>query len=572
MQLNPIAIDGVEDGKLSEPYDSIKVTMAATHVGYTNNNGFHYLDGDATEKSLQSWVKPFHKPVIAHHDRDSDPLGRVLKAYRADYIPPEAADSESDLPTGVVMLDVLLTNKEGIDKVLKGEYLTVSIKCEAETIKCSICDADVQSDEPCDHSRRKLYDGKPCAWNIGNRVYKEVSFVNEPADTSDDHFAGVVGISPADTDEGIEGAPKVIMDSMEPEDKDFAILYDSLGNSTIEVVPSVSEEIKDEDTTDEEDITDWNGDDVSLLTWLEEQVDSALVELDIEDAAPLTEEQKKETNDNGDFFCGPHDESKDRQILPIPQCIHADTALRLMSVYDGPGSKAKVRAALEQRKGQLDCNGQKDSTEDHNDTITMTEQLQHITAERDSLQAKLEPSAIMDNEVVKDKVDSLSSSLEDAQHTIEQLQAKVDGLEHAVDEAQQQSATAILEKENTKLYLLIHRTRAEQVADMEIYSGSNQEITTAEDAIAARSEYVKTLMDQHTAAELSTMYNKLASQSKYGMETRPKIPTDSTLNPGLDLENSPNTTKNKSKKNKRESRKGNAIRLVTGKLEDQESD
>jgi hypothetical protein len=564
LELKPVAIDGIEDGTLLSPFDSLKVTLAATHVGYTNKNGFQYVDGEATEESLKSWVKPFSKPVIPRHDSENqDPLGRVLNAYRVDYVPPENADADADHPTGVVMLDALITNEEGINKVLKGEYLTVSVKSEPEEVRCSICNQDLQEDGFCDHDRKKEYDGETCSWLIGKRTYKEVSFVNEPADTSENHFAGIVAVGTADADdipEDMEGAPKAIMDAMEEADKEsFAIISDA-HNSEIEINPAVA---KDEEDEEEPDPDAWTQDDMDLLLWLEDEVDKALEEDEHTKDAKLSEKQKKSMDKKkGSHFCGPNDPRKGRRSFPVPDCAHVTAAKRLLGKYKGPGDKSKIRACIERRGRALGCGGSdKKDEEITSQTVTLTEQLEHANNRVAELEARLTPETIFDEETVKTRVDELTTEIEDAKTKIETMQATIDGLNMEIEEGQSNSAVVLLEDQNTKLYLLIHRLRAEMVTDMEIACGQHREFMDESDPVEARTGYVKATMEEKDSAELAEMYTKLATTSNYGMAARPTTPTTTTDSPGLDREP---PAVDKTKRSKTEERKARAKRLILG--------
>jgi hypothetical protein len=171
------------------------------------------FDGEATDNSLKSWIRPFGKPVVTFHNDQEDPLGRVYDARRETFQLQDGEEGENR-PTGVVVLDALITDPDAIKKVIDGTYLTVSTSCSSKNIECSICNSNVaKKEDKCDHEKGKTYDGQVCVWDVGERKYTEVSFVNTPADQSDDHFAGVISIG--DESNGDSEEVILIKDSIE---------------------------------------------------------------------------------------------------------------------------------------------------------------------------------------------------------------------------------------------------------------------------------------------------------------------------------------------------------------------
>jgi len=167
---------------------SLLITVDATHAGYINRNGFCYDSGAMSYAVSQDvWTKPFEKPLLKNHDSNSDPLGRVVASRFIN-------TSESE---GFTQLDVKVTDKEAIQKIIDGRFLTVSTHGapmegapkELKYVKCSICDQNMlTAEEWCGHMRGNVYDNEKtgneqkCFWSIGAMDYKEVSIVNSPAD------------------------------------------------------------------------------------------------------------------------------------------------------------------------------------------------------------------------------------------------------------------------------------------------------------------------------------------------------------------------------------------------------
>ena len=49
-------------------------TIEATHGGFINGNNTWYLENDM-EDGVDSWITPYKKPVLPHHDKKKDSLG-----------------------------------------------------------------------------------------------------------------------------------------------------------------------------------------------------------------------------------------------------------------------------------------------------------------------------------------------------------------------------------------------------------------------------------------------------------------------------------------------------------------
>lgn len=195
-------------------------TVAATHAGVlTRNNGFYRPD--VMRGALDSFVEPYPKPVLVHHETKSDPLGRVVGARYVDltgnYVESmrdfrerygglnvaDAAKARGDfdrvrdqyrwvmknlagLPSyrglGYGELDLGITSRAAAERILDERYLTVSTSFTTTSIRCSICGHDWAPDGPCDHTPGQAYEGVRCSLIPSNMLYDEVSYVNTPAD------------------------------------------------------------------------------------------------------------------------------------------------------------------------------------------------------------------------------------------------------------------------------------------------------------------------------------------------------------------------------------------------------
>jgi len=191
--------------QIKETYDpnakAIIATIDASHGGYINRN-FYYYNPDSMRSGTPTWTKPYAKPWILNHYRDSDPVGRVQQARFF-----------GDSNQGHVQTAVRITDMDAIERVVDGRYLTVSVGQKAtQSVTCSICGTDLMSsDRWCGHIRGVYYDPeetndalhnyKPaerdanqtlCYWIVDGIEYIEGSFVNVPADNDGKEFAGVV--------------------------------------------------------------------------------------------------------------------------------------------------------------------------------------------------------------------------------------------------------------------------------------------------------------------------------------------------------------------------------------------
>lgn len=130
------------------------------------------------EKSLQSWVEPYPKPVILNHDITSEPIGRVMAAK---------VDKEAD-GAGFVRLQIAITDPVAAQKVMDQRYLTGSVGGRAGKAICSISGEDLAAEDANGrprmpkYKRGQVYKGKLAFIDMQDISFKEYSFVNQPAD------------------------------------------------------------------------------------------------------------------------------------------------------------------------------------------------------------------------------------------------------------------------------------------------------------------------------------------------------------------------------------------------------
>jgi hypothetical protein len=149
----------------------VSVTVEAIHSGMTGN--FNYYSRSELQKAAETWLRPYNKPVLKHHNMESEPLGRVSGVnFR-----------QSSLKRGAYCTELKLdiVDPDAAQKIADGRYSTVSVGTIVTSAVCSICKNDWVKGV-CEHRKGQVYDGKLCYWHLQIGEHVEVSFVNHPAD------------------------------------------------------------------------------------------------------------------------------------------------------------------------------------------------------------------------------------------------------------------------------------------------------------------------------------------------------------------------------------------------------
>ena len=150
--------------------------MLQSTNGLTAN--YNNYSADALEKSLQSWVEPYPKPIILNHDLNSEPIGRVIAAKM---------DKEAD-GSPYIRLQIAVTDPQAAQKISDQRYLTGSVGGRAGRAICSISGEDLAAEtadgrpKPVKYKRGQVYKGKLAFADMQDISFKEYSFVNQPAD------------------------------------------------------------------------------------------------------------------------------------------------------------------------------------------------------------------------------------------------------------------------------------------------------------------------------------------------------------------------------------------------------
>ncbi len=172
-----------------------RVFISATHSDYPINNRIYTQE--EMSKAVDSMTYPYEKPILLHHDRTVDPVGRIkdakyLTSKEWNAFSKEKGFEANSFPegaTGGIVVEAEITDSLAIEKIKDKRYHTVSIGFSVEGMKCSLCEADWNGWESgCEHTPGKDYEGKTAYLLVKGMKFDEVSFVNVPADS----FAKVV--------------------------------------------------------------------------------------------------------------------------------------------------------------------------------------------------------------------------------------------------------------------------------------------------------------------------------------------------------------------------------------------
>lgn len=203
------------------------VEIASIHEGLTAN--FNYYTAQALEEAVETWVKPYPKPIIMNHDMTSEPIGRVITAKY---------DQEAD-GTPYIRLQVAITDPVAIEKVSDGRYLTGSVGGRVESAVCNICGTDWAKSEsgpfelPCNHRRGRTYKEKVAFLEMREVSFKEYSIVNAPADER----SGVRTVGVQQTFESSESSDTARVYSIDMEEK---AVYEFSESDTAQLVSDLS--------------------------------------------------------------------------------------------------------------------------------------------------------------------------------------------------------------------------------------------------------------------------------------------------------------------------------------------
>jgi hypothetical protein len=188
----------------------LSIQMDATHSGLITNDRVY--PGVLVRKSYKSYFSvenggtaDFNKPVLKHHNNDSDPIGRIVGGqfikyksgdeFKKDYLNPDTAAS-GGRGSGVVRLNANIADPDAIAKIIDGRLLSISSGHSTDSMACSRCGKQIldafsrllgaeEDEDGCKHVPGVAYKdeyGKGVCFGITGKLrYHEVSFINLPA-------------------------------------------------------------------------------------------------------------------------------------------------------------------------------------------------------------------------------------------------------------------------------------------------------------------------------------------------------------------------------------------------------
>lgn len=349
-------------------------TIESTHSGFVNRNNTWYLEEDMAN-AIDTWIEPFQKPVLTHHDMKSDAIGRVVSAK---YVQMKNSKGKNS-PKGFIQLEAEITDNDAVNKIKDKRYNTVSISTDAGSAVCSICQRDIAKDGLCEHQRGKTYDGKKCFWYLGRLKYKEVSYVNAPAD----EYASTTRF----------------------EEKEVAMSVTDNGKQESNLTKTVDNTVVDKC----ESWDSYTEDDLAMAHWLMVELDS---ELSAEDKTISTKSRKAMKTST---FCGPN------RSFPVPDCAHVTAAKKLIGRYKGPGDKDKILACVSRKAKSLGCESSSDSILTQGDSMVIT--LKDALA-NDEVKQHIDSEILKATQSYKDQLAGMSALTEKANSLEKDVVAK----------------------------------------------------------------------------------------------------------------------------------------------------
>ncbi len=238
-----------DDMQASKRSPVLKVYIDATHSGRLTN--LRVYPGKHMKDAAGGFINPVGKPLLKHHNDESDPIGRVFSseyvqlihgpAFDKDYINP--SDREG---SGFIKLGVNVMDPDAIDKILDGRFKNVSTRQQMESMYCSICGNDMADyDSECGHQPGKRYslgtdseDQHLCYGITGPLSYKEVSLVTIPGDA----FAEIKAMS-------FENKDSLSFDLYEPASTKVKSLVLTDGESEVDLLAGIKGKVTAKDRT-----------------------------------------------------------------------------------------------------------------------------------------------------------------------------------------------------------------------------------------------------------------------------------------------------------------------------------
>lgn len=153
--------------------NSLMVDIEGIHEGATRN--FTRYMKSALTSSIDSWTKPYQKPLIMHHnEKDGKIIGRIKNVYYTDV--------KTRSGTGALVFTANVPDKDGAEQIEDGRLMTTSIGILGHDVRCSICQQNIAEYGECEHERGVTYGDETCYWDVHDMEGKELSYVIVPSD------------------------------------------------------------------------------------------------------------------------------------------------------------------------------------------------------------------------------------------------------------------------------------------------------------------------------------------------------------------------------------------------------
>ena len=138
-----------------------KFWVIATHSDVEINYRI-YLQSEMSA-AIDTWIYPYQKPILKHHNDWSDPVGKVIEAIyftaaELETIKDMVGNEKIPWPenaTGATLLKVVVTDQDMYEKVRNGVFNTVSVGMYPDKHTCSICGKDFADEERCPRSEER---------------------------------------------------------------------------------------------------------------------------------------------------------------------------------------------------------------------------------------------------------------------------------------------------------------------------------------------------------------------------------------------------------------------------------
>ena len=518
------AVDVYKDAAKSakKPKYGIMADFDMTHTGTGINNRL-YGQGEVIKAKgsiSKSGGADYDIPLIMNHDLENRPLGKFRGATYNKFLSGPSRFDWKDYavqrknkivgsPSGVLVGHCNILDEQTIGDVQKGLLTTTSVGMRINDFVCSICSEkgkfhklDPWNDEECGHWPGDVYDDKICLAISLDMTYKELSFVNAPADSA----SGIHEVSLGEdriTDwlcKDHDG--KQTMESMSSSldfylvgDQGHKIFLDTdryeLTKTSVDLgqaqKPNVDDNQGEEDDQDAgvDDTVSYSDEEFARLHVLSSLNDRCFINLMKQEAKDVAKfktaklSQDRINQMESSVKVGPG------QSFPLCSVAHVDAAKSFLKRYQGPGSKSSALAEINTAADQLGFKTSPSSTQKNNKGVPM------------KLRKNVEDCT---------DVDQLQSNWNDTLDTIEgkelALTAANDQIESLKKTIEEQSATisTMLADQHAKAVdqLIVVRTRLGRKATTET---DEEKKKAYRDSLLKRSpEYIADAIEEESQA------------------------------------------------------------------------